>query len=90
MKHNVLRAALLLVFPFIVSCRTDDELIIPSQEEQVDTMQIALEDTAAIKGFYLLNEGNMGSNKCHLTGKSSRVHLGIKHTEKEGLINTGI
>ena len=64
MKHNVLRAALLLVFPLIVSCRTDDELIIPSQEEQVDTMQIALEDTAAIKGFYLLNEGNMGSNKC--------------------------
>ena len=66
MKHNVLRAALLLVFPLIVSCRTDDELIIPSQEEQVDTVQIALEDTAAIKGFYLLNEGNMGSNKCTL------------------------
>ena len=38
MKHNVLRA-------------TDDELIIPSQEEQVDTVQIALEDTAAIKGI---------------------------------------
>jgi hypothetical protein len=66
MKHNVLRAALLLVIPLIVSCRTDDEFIIPSQEEQVDTMQIALEDTAAIKGFYLLNEGNMGSNKCTL------------------------
>ena len=66
MKHNVLRAALLLVFPLIVSCRTDDEFIIPSQEEQVDTMQIALEDTTAIKGFYLLNEGNMGSNKCTL------------------------
>ena len=66
MKHNVLRAALLLVFLLIVSCRTDDELIISSQEEQVDTVQIALEDTAAIKGFYLLNEGNMGSNKCTL------------------------
>ena len=66
MKHNVLRAALLLVLPLIVSCRTDDELIIPSQKEQVDTVQIALEDTAAIKGFYLLNEGNMGSNKCTL------------------------
>lgn len=58
MKHNVLRAALLLVFPLIVSCRTDDEFIIPSQEEQVDTVQIA-----AFKGFFLLNEGNMGSNK---------------------------
>ena len=66
MKHNVLRAALLLVFLLIVSCRTDDELIIPSQKEQVDTVQIALEDTAAIKGFFLLNEGNMGSNKCTL------------------------
>ena len=66
MKHNVLRAALLLVLPLIVSCRTDDELIIPSQKEQVDTVQIALEDTAAIKGFFLLNEGNMGSNKCTL------------------------
>ena len=63
MKHNVLRAALLLVFPLIVSCRTDDEPITPSPEAQVDTVQIALEDTAAIKGFYLLNEGNMGTSR---------------------------
>ena len=49
-----------------VSCRTEDECIIPSQEEQVDTAQVSMEDTASIKGFYLLNEGNMGSNKCTL------------------------
>lgn len=48
------------------SCRTEDEYIVPSQEEQVDTAQVSMKDTASVKGFYLLNEGNMGSNKCTL------------------------
>lgn len=59
-------ALTLLAIVSLVACRTDDEYIIPSQEEQVDTAQVSAEDTAAIKGFYLLNEGNMGSNKCTL------------------------
>ena len=59
-------ALTLLAIVSLVACRTDDEYIIPSQEEQVDTAQVSAEDTAAIKGFFLLNEGNMGSNKCTL------------------------
>ena len=46
-------------------CRTDAEDIIPSQDEKVSTGNSA-QTTESIKGFYLLNEGNMGSNKCTL------------------------
>lgn len=46
-------------------CRTDAEDIIPSQDEEVSTDNSA-QTTESIKGFYLLNEGNMGSNKCTL------------------------
>ena len=53
------------VFPFLLSlflllqsCR-HDIIVWPSEEEEVgDTRQ------DSILGFYLLNEGNMGSNKC--------------------------
>ncbi len=51
---------LALAFLCLFSCRTDD-YVVPSEKEEVSTG----EDTA-IKGFYLLNEGNMGSNKCTL------------------------
>ena len=46
-------------------CRTDAEDIIPSQDEEVSTDNSA-QTRESIKGFYLLNEGNMGSNKCTL------------------------
>src|ERR1700750_1488792 len=45
---------------FLFSCRTDDN-IDPSETKEVSTGQ-----DLPIKGFYLLNEGNMGSNKCTL------------------------
>ena len=49
------------------ACRSDDEEIVHHQEEQVDTTTVANpEDTETVKGFFLLNEGNMGSNKCTL------------------------
>ncbi len=44
------------------SCRTDAEDIIPSQGENITGGT----DKSAIKGFFLLNEGNMGSNKASL------------------------
>ena len=49
----------------LTGCRTDAEDIIPSQDEEVGTGNSA-QTTESIKGFYLLNEGNMGSNKCTL------------------------
>ena len=48
------------VILFLLSCR-GPEIILPSEEEQRgDTMH------TEVRGFYLLNEGNMGSNKATL------------------------
>ncbi|MFI3266117.1 MAG: YncE family protein [Rikenellaceae bacterium] len=52
--------ALLLALVAICSCRKD-EYIIPSTSTQVSDGQ-----DGEIKGFFLLNEGNMGSNKATL------------------------
>lgn len=45
----------------LVACRTD-EVIIPMEVVE----GLAPAENTAIKGFYVLNEGNMGSNKCTL------------------------
>ncbi|KMQ68197.1 lipoprotein [Chryseobacterium sp. FH2] len=52
---------LLFTLVFLVSCRTDDIIV---RSEVVPGL--ATPENTAIKGFYLLNEGNMGSNKCTL------------------------
>lgn len=44
------------------SCRGDDEALVPS----TDTTITAPRPDASVRGFYLLNEGNMGSNKATL------------------------
>ncbi|MEG1910538.1 MAG: YncE family protein, partial [Bacteroidales bacterium] len=45
---------------FLLSCRKD-EIIFKAEEETVSTTEYT-----SIDGFYLLNEGNMGSNKATL------------------------
>lgn len=45
---------------FLLSCRTDD-VVVPEERET-----LTQPENTAIKGFYLLNEGNMGSNKSTL------------------------
>lgn len=45
---------------FLFSCRTDD-VVVPEERET-----LAQPENTAIKGFYMLNEGNMGSNKSTL------------------------
>ena len=49
---------LLLFLLLLQSCR-HDVIVWPSEEEEVGGTR-----TDSILGFYLLNEGNMGSNKC--------------------------
>lgn len=44
----------------LMSCRKDDEIFIP------ETVPVAKPEFSSIDGFYVLNEGNMGSNKCTL------------------------
>ena len=55
-----LTIALLLLLHFS-SCR-DDEFVFPSQDNTVDIPNT----NSSIKGFYLLNEGNMGMNRASI------------------------
>lgn len=59
-KHIHLIISLTLLAT-ISSCQQDED-IIPSVQDKVTSP----EQTAHIKGFYVLNEGSMGSNKCTL------------------------
>ena len=49
-----------LLSAMLYSCREDDVIFIPEE------VQVSNPDYSAVGGFYLLNEGNMGSNKCTL------------------------
>ncbi len=46
----------------VTGCR-EDELVVPTEYDIIP--ETPSSDTA-IRGFYLVNEGNMGSNKCSL------------------------
>ncbi len=74
-------ASLLLA---LYSCRTDDEDIIPSQKEDITD---GTKD-GNIKGFFLLNEGNMGSNKATLDYFD--YESGIYHKNIYGERNPGV
>ena len=52
----------------IFSCTGDDEVLIHSTGTQVQPPT----HPEFITGFYLLNEGNMGSNKCTLDRSEER------------------
>ena len=45
---------------WLSACRHDDEIFIPER------VNVSTPELTSIDGFYLLNEGNMGSNKCTL------------------------
>lgn len=60
MKKNTLPGILLLVI-ILSSCRKEN-MLVPPTDTDVETPG----QPAEVKGFYLLNEGNMGSNKCTL------------------------
>lgn len=51
---------LLVLLVTIMSCRKEDVLVPSEQEQKGDAI------SSGYKGFYLLNEGNMGSNKATL------------------------
>lgn len=61
-SHKYILLLLIVSLLFLASCR-GDEMIVPSEKENVDV--IPMPDSSLV-GFYLLNEGNMGSNKCTL------------------------
>ena len=52
---------ILLALLALISCRKDI-VVTPTEQTQITTGS----DTTTLQGFYLLNEGNMGSNKATL------------------------
>lgn len=61
---NIFRAlAVVGAICMFSACSDDDPQIILSEGEKTDGTEGVV---AGVKGFYLLNEGNMGSNKCTL------------------------
>ncbi|MFA8434815.1 MAG: YncE family protein [Marinifilaceae bacterium] len=59
--HITSAIIMLLTVLFLISCRKDEEIISPTETDIT-----APESAGPIKGFFLLNEGNMGSNKATL------------------------
>ena len=61
MKSTIKYALMLIAAVALLgSCRGEDVIFIPEEVE------VSTPEYTAIKGFYLLNEGNMGSNKATL------------------------
>lgn len=62
MKLKYLLLPMLLFAAALAGCR-EDEVVVPAEYEPIPD---ALAADTDIRGFYLVNEGNMGSNKCTL------------------------
>ena len=57
---NIMICSLIALMLTVASCREDDVIFIP------EDVPVSTPEYTSVKGFYLLNEGNMGSNKCTL------------------------
>jgi len=53
---------IIAIFAALCGCR-EDELVLPGEYEPVPEEKLS---DSSVRGFYLVNEGNMGSNKCTL------------------------
>jgi len=60
MKMKKILYSILTTTLLLSSCRGEDPIIKPSDKE------VGGEDSGPVAGFFLLNEGNFGSNKCSL------------------------
>lgn len=56
-------AGILLACLFLVTGCREDEVVVPTE---YDILPVELSDGTGVVGMYLVNEGNMGSNKCTL------------------------
>jgi DNA-binding beta-propeller fold protein YncE len=68
-----------------LSCRTEDDEIVPSTE-----IPVTESESGEVKGFFLLNEGNMGSNKASLDYfdyDEGRYHRNIFAERNPGVVN---
>lgn len=61
MKQFFFIIIIMLLLAGVTSCR-EDELVVPTEYEIIGDENA----DSSIRGLYLVNEGNMGSNKCTL------------------------
>lgn len=64
LPHYLCKPLSLIAFLLLLICATgcrEDELVVPTEYDIIGDS-----DTGPIRGLYLVNEGNMGSNKCSL------------------------
>ena len=69
--HTTLLAAILLILPLLATGCREDELVVPTEYDIIGDENF----NSSIRGFYLVNEGNMGSNKCTLDYYDYRTGL---------------
>ena len=58
--HKLFATLALVMLTLLAGCREDDVIFIPEE------VQVSHPEYTSVTGFYLLNEGNMGSNKATL------------------------
>lgn len=63
MRHFIILILSILPLLMVITGCREDELVVPTEYDIIP--EITSPDTS-IRGFYLVNEGNMGSNKCTL------------------------
>lgn len=84
MKIRYIVLVAILLSAFFVSCRTDDEIVPSTPIVITDSVE-----TDSIVGFYLLNEGNMGSNKAtidYFDYKTGTYHKNIYAESNPGVV----
>lgn len=63
MMHNIHFLYILLLSAVLLSSCREDEVVVPTE---YDILPVTVPEGSDVVGMYLLNEGNMGSNKCTL------------------------
>lgn len=61
--HNIHFLYILLLSAVLLSSCREDEVVVPTE---YDILPVTVPEGSDVVGMYLLNEGNMGSNKCTL------------------------
>ncbi len=81
MKKFISTIAIISLITFLTTSCRHDEVVVPTEYDAIGD----IDSDSPVRGFYLVNEGNMGSNKCTLdyydyaTGVYSRNFYGERN-----------
>lgn len=80
MRHSHLLIILAALLPMLMGACREDELVVPTE---YDPLPMPLQPDASPAGMYLLNEGNMGSNKASIDFVDFRNGLYVRNMYAE-------